>query len=112
MDNLKNLREFVEFFDLMDNHSNIFFNARIEIKTLKRQTSLESEVMINYDHFPSAGKLTILDKERLLNPYEYPTIFYVEYQNFEFINNKYLKISGNHTKNPQIGNYEIVVYAN
>lgn len=110
MESLGSLRDFVSYFDLMDNHSNIFFNAMIEIETSKRQVKVDSEIMISYDDFPSAGKLTILDKENNLNPYEYPTIFYVEYQEFEFINNKFLRITGNHTKNHDIGKYEVLIY--
>lgn len=110
MESLDNLRDFVSYFDLMDNHSNIFLNAMIEIETSKRQANVDSEIMISYDDFPSAGKLTILDRESLLNPYEYPTIFYVEYQEFEFINNKCLKISGNHIKNSEIGKYDVIIY--
>lgn len=110
MESLDSLRNFVGYFDLMDNHSNIFFNAKIEIETSKRQVKVDSEIMISYDDFPSAGKLTILDRESLLNPYEYPTIFYVEYQDFTFINNKFLRITGNHTKNPEIGTYEVLIY--
>ena len=110
MENLSNLRDFVSYFDLMDNHSNIFFDAIINLETSKRDINIKSEIMVSYDDFPSAGKLTILDKENYLNPYEYPTIFYIEYQEFEFIDNKFLRITGNHTKNHEIGKYEVLIY--
>jgi hypothetical protein len=103
------LRDFVFTLDLMDNRSNIFFNAEIEICTEKNELCIQGKVIITLDDYNSLGRLTIINASKEINPLIFPEIFEAQWQDFKFIEKKYLKIIGNHQKNPNIGKYTVTV---
>lgn len=104
INNTSELKEFVEDQKLSDANSNIRFKAKIEIKTSKNVGEFETEVIIRFDGYNSAGKLTILESS--INPYQFPEEFEAKYQSFEYLNNEYLQIEGKHPKK-EIGSYKV-----
>lgn len=104
----KNLKDFISHFDLMDRHSNIAFQANVTIKTSKRTLETNSLVRVSFNEYNSPGKLSITETE--IDPYKFPEIFDLEWQMFDFVKNEYLKITGEHTKNAEIGKYSVIIY--
>lgn len=101
------LKEFISNFKLMNRNSIVDFNARVKIKTSKRQIEIVSRVFVTFEGNHS-GKLSLLTSE--IDANEFPTELIVNYQDFEFIDEIYLKISGIHTINPEIGVYTVKIF--
>jgi len=101
------LKEFISNFKLMNRNSIVDFDAKIKITTSKRQIEIASRVFVTFEGNHS-GKLSLLTSE--IDPNEFPTEFIVDYQDFEFIDEIYLKISGVHTRNPEIGVYMVKIF--
>jgi len=101
-ENTSELKEFIVAKKLRDQNSNIIFNANIKLETAEHYTEIEKEVMVRFDGYNTAGKLTILESG--LDPYEYPEDFDAKWQNFKFLDNEYVQIKGKHP-NEKIGNY-------
>lgn len=100
------LRKFVFYHELMNKRSIIQFNAIINIDTEKNEIkNLRSQVMITLDEFNSYGKVTLLNND--IDPYTYPTVLEANWQTFTHVNNEFLEVTGNHTRNQNIGKYSV-----
>jgi hypothetical protein len=106
--NHRQIRDFVEVHNLMNRHSLVYFEALVSITTIKHIIRNEKmEVGITFDDVFSMADLNLLVSH--LNPHLYPTNFIAKYQNFMHINNEYLLIEDVHTRNPDIGKYEVKI---
>lgn len=106
--NSEELREFVERHKLRNRHSVIQFNSLVSIDTEKN--SIRNErivVMITFDNFNSAGQVSFIGDN--LDPYLYPMVFEAVWQQMQHIDNEHLLITGNHSKNPNIGKYSVKI---
>ena len=112
IDKVKNtgeLKSFVEEMKLRDSHSNILFSAEIKIKTNRKSLFVTKKVLITFDGYNNYGKVSIIDKDSEIDSNDFPEIFDAQFQDFSFINESYLEITGNHTRNPNIGNYTVKI---
>lgn len=99
------IKNFVSFFNLQDEYSNIRFHANVFISTEKTKQCFSSEIIIHFRDFNSAGKVEIEEVfEKIPNSFE------GKYQNFNFIDNKYLEIKGVHSIDKEIGKYEVYIF--
>ncbi|MDM1551807.1 hypothetical protein [Empedobacter falsenii] len=106
--NSQQLREFVHQHKLMNRHSIIQFNAIVNISTAKNKlTNQNIRIMVTLDGFDSYGQVTLLEND--LDPYLFPTVFEAKWQKMKHIDNKYLEISDVHTKNQDIGKYNVKI---
>jgi len=101
------LKRFIFDKHLMNSNSVVDFNANITIDTSKNKLEIRSRVFVTFEGNHS-GKLSILSES--IKPRQYPTEFIVEYQNFEYVEDIFLKITGIHTENSEIGEYVIKIY--
>jgi len=105
--NSGNLRDFATKHKLIDKHSYIQFNSLVSIDTARNSIrNKEIVIWINF-HSNCSGKLHFLNDN--LDPDLYPTEFSADWQRIQHMNNEYLLITGNHTKNPAIGNYTVKI---
>lgn len=105
MDNIQILKKIVEEKHLMNRHSVVDFIALVTIKTAKNKiTNQEMRIMISFDDYPT---LSILENE--IDPMLYPTVLNTQWQDFDYVDNEYLNITGFHSKNSNIGNYNIKI---
>lgn len=103
------LQDFIHEFKLMDNYSNIYFDALVELKTIKNEKVFEDRITITFGGFNNPGELKILEEHNQIDSELFPTEFAVKFQQFEFINQSYLRITGNHTGKPDIGKYSAII---
>ena len=105
--NCDELRDFVELHKLRNRVSIIHFNALVSINTAKNSiTNKRIEVMISFDNFDSYGEVKFLTGD--LDPYLYPTVFEAKWNKMEQ-KTDHLLISDVHTKNSDIGKYEVKI---
>jgi hypothetical protein len=107
-DNIGVLKDFVEDNDLQNRFSIIRFYCVVSIVTVQNAVTISCEAMITFDTFRDEGVLSLMESG--LDPYLYPTNFKAKYDDFSIVKNR-LVIYGNHTKNHNIGKYEIKVQA-
>lgn len=101
----KNLKSFAAKQNTTSNNSVITFDAKVLIKTALVSNQIEDiEIMISFVNSDRLGKLEFFKSD--LDPYFYPTQFYPDYDSFSIIDN-FLRIEGTHTKNINIGDYEV-----
>lgn len=105
--NTQVLKDFVEDFNLKDNHSNIFFNANIEIVTTQKNLKLSADVRITFNGYNNYGTVTIINDG--IDPKLFPEIFMAQQDDFAIANDSRLVISGNHTNNAKIGQYTVKI---
>ncbi|MBA9074819.1 hypothetical protein GGR22_002992 [Flavobacterium gossypii] len=106
--NSQQLSEFINRHDLMNNESNVLFNAVISITTVNNKIrNQQMKVMILLDSFGSLGKILLMQSG--LDPKLYPTIFEANWQDMEHIDEEYLLIKDVHTKNASIGEYSVKI---
>jgi hypothetical protein len=102
------LNEFVHSQKLINRHSNIDFTALVTIRTEKDKViNQRMRVMVHLDGYDNLGTLTLLESN--MDPYQYPTEFNAKWQTFKHIDNEYLLITGTHTTNPDIGEYNVKI---
>jgi hypothetical protein len=100
------LKDFVENNGLRDAKSNIDFTAAIAITTASDEITLTSRVRIDFGGYDNYGVLTILDNS--VDPNQFPTQLNPKWQTF-VTKGQTLTITGNHSKNPKIGNYTVTI---
>jgi hypothetical protein len=106
--NLGELKSFVARHKLQDHHSIIQFNSIVSLDTEKNSIrNKKIVIMITFNDFDSPGRLFFMRDD--LDPYLYSTVFDANWQQMQHIDNEYLLITGNHTKNPDIGEYRVKV---
>lgn len=104
--NLSALKEFVEHHKLTNRKSITQFSALVSIQTAKNKiTKQEMNLGVTFDGYENYGTVTLLESD--IDPYLYPTVFLAQWQKMEHIENEFLKITDTHTKNPDIGKYEV-----
>jgi len=103
-ENTSELKKFVKDNNLKDSNLNISFNAKIQIQTSINRLETQTEVMIRFDGYNSAGKLTIIDKNDEIDPVLFPEDFEAKWQDFKYLNNHFLEIKGKHPE-PIIDEY-------
>lgn len=104
---LTELQTFVHELGLMDNRSNIHFNASVHFEILNHEKELDMEVWIHIRSGADNGVIQLIDsniEERL-----YPTRHFAKWQQYKFINRSALRVSGKH---PQNGPYIITIIPN
>lgn len=102
------LKSFISYFKLQKN-SLIVFKAKSVITTANIVEQEEDvEILVTFDTYGKAGELSFTKYD--LDPLYYPTIFSPTYDVFTFVDNKFLRIEGTHTRNPDIGKYVIEIY--
>lgn len=107
--NLGALKEFVEHHKLTNRKSITQFSALVTIQTAKNKiTKQEMNVGVTFDGYENYGTVTLLESD--IDPYLYPTVFLAQWQKMEHIENEFLKVTDTHTKNPNIGKYEIRIF--
>lgn len=105
--NYDELRDFVELHNLRNRTPIIHFNALVTIKTAKNHiTNQRIEVIITFNNFDSYGEVKFLTGD--LDPYLYPTDFNAKWQKMKH-KTDHLIISDTHTKNNDIGKYEVKI---
>lgn len=107
-ENTSELKKFVKDNNLKDSNSNISFNAKIKIQTSRNHLETQTEVMIRFDGYNSAGKLTIMDQNGEVDPILFPGDVEAKFQNFKYCNNHFLEINGEHPKT-NIGKYVVKI---
>jgi hypothetical protein len=107
IDNIGQLKSFVQEHDLQDRHSVIQFEAIVTIKTAKRR--IISDKMKIWIPFDDGGSVRILASEASLDPHLFPTVFLAQYPKIEHVDHEYLLISDTHTRNAEIGKYEVKI---
>jgi hypothetical protein len=86
----------------------IDFMAVVTIRTiLNKIINQQMRIMVHLDGYDNLGTLTFIENE--LDPYLYPTEFNAKWQTFQYIDDEYLLITGNHTMNTNIGKYEVKI---
>lgn len=106
--NGRELKDFVEQHDLQNRYSVTHFQALLTIRTAEnKMINRQVEILISFDNFNSLGQVTIMDST--IDPMLFPTVFEANYQKMEHINEEYLLITDVHTKNAQIGDYEVKI---
>jgi hypothetical protein len=103
------LKEFTDKNDLQDDMSNIQFPAKIFIKTSSNEKVFYSTVRVQYQGYNGYGVLSIIDNDNVIDSNQYPTEFSAEWQEYSITDTGNLCIKGNHTKNKQIGEYEVII---
>jgi len=104
--NLNELKGFVEYHKLTNRNSITQFSALVTIQTVKNKIiKQEMNVGITFDGYENYGTISLLESD--INPYLYPTVFYAQWQKMEHIENEFFKITDTHTKNADIGKYEV-----
>ncbi|WP_442264555.1 hypothetical protein ACSIGC_09320 [Tenacibaculum sp. ZS6-P6] len=90
---------------MRNRHSIIHFNALVSINAAKNSVTNERiEVMISFDNYNSYGEVKFLTGD--LDPYLFPTVFEAKWNKMEQ-KTDHLLISDIHTKNSDIGKYEV-----
>jgi len=108
LNNSGELNDFVHAHNLMNRKSVVNFTAIVSIVTAKNKIeNKEIEILISFDNFDSYGQVTFLSGN--LDPNLFPTVFDGKWQNMKHVDNVYLKISDTHTKNSNIGKYEVKI---
>jgi len=107
--NRKELQEFVNGLALTNDSGKIKFPAKIHFITDHINKVVFNDVSINFD-FPFRGELLINGNYNLKL---YPTYHRVKYQDFKFVNNKYLLITAFHiVRSKTIGSFELKIMPN
>lgn len=102
------LQNFVHHHKLINSVSIVNFIGLVTIKTDKnRIVNRQVRITIAFDGYDNYGVLTIIDSD--IDPYLFPTVLEAKWQTFEHIEEEYLKITGFHNSNPDIGKYEVKV---
>lgn len=107
--NTQEIQTFVYKLDLIDDYSNIYFDAEVEIKTSKREIVFNTKIRIDFNGYDNPGVLSIQDSNNKLDKNYFPQQLLAKYQDFEFLENKYLKVNGSHSLNSNIGKYTVIV---
>jgi len=100
------LKEFVEHFQLSDEHSNIDFIGNIQLETDNNYFNDKARVLIFFNGFDSYGRVDLISDD--LDASDYPIQYEAKFQLFEFVDNVYLKTTGSHP-NPNIGKYTLKI---
>jgi len=104
--NLTQLQKFVHAFNLIDNHGNIIFYARVSIETAtNRLDNIKANIRIELDGYQP--QIALLEDS--IDPNLYPTVFYPKWQKIEFKDDVYLLITDTHTRNVRIGKYWVKI---
>lgn len=98
------LREFACINNLSVNHSNIQFKSKCNFKTARRQTNVNSRVILSFNNDKQECIVIIL-KDFDVN--FYPTVFIVSYHNIA-LNESALIINGAFT-NKNLGKYRVSI---
>jgi len=96
--------------DFVSDHypqSNVKIDATVSIKTSKHSENKAMELLVYPSDSESFGRIVISSD---LDTDFYPTEFQARYQEMEYIDGKYLKISGKHKHNPNIGEYKVEIF--
>lgn len=105
--NQDELTDFIELHKLRNRDSAVYFLALVSITTAKNSIINERlEVMISFDNFKSLGEVKLMTGD--LDPYLFPTVFEARWNKMEH-KTDHLFISDVHTKNPDIGKYEVKI---
>lgn len=108
MKNTQELQEFVRVKKLRNKYSQIDFEALVEIKTSANHLEIQnSKIQITFDGYDNYGTVTLLDGD--IDSNLYPTVLLAKYQDFVFVKNEYLRITGFHRNNPSIGKYSVTI---
>jgi len=106
--NLNELKGFVEYHKLTNRNSITQFSALVTIQTAKNKITKQAmNVGVTFDGYENYGTVSLLESD--IDPYSYPTVFLALRQKMEHIENDYLKITDTHTKNLNIGKYEVKI---
>lgn len=103
--NLKVLRRFVKKNALQDNHSNIHFKCRFDIKVPYDSANIICEARITFDEYDNSGIVSVIDFE--IEEYQFPTQFWARYNKMTSVLDKLTIID----KHPTIGKYKAVITA-
>lgn len=108
INNTSELADFVDYFDLRDKYSRIFFRGLTSIETAENSFSdKEMDIRIEFDGYNNYGIVYIFDSE--IDPMIFPEKFDAKWATFRFIENKYLWIEDVHKRNPTIGKYTVKI---
>lgn len=109
VNNTHELKAFVEGQALMDDRSNVAFHARVEIETAEQHLRVRMKVMITFDGYNNPGRVTLIDEEKLIDSARFPEDFDARWQEFKYVDDSFLKISGHHRSNASIGSYTVTI---
>ena len=98
------LREFIENNNLYVNHSNIHLKSKCNFKTPRRQTDVDSDVIISFNNY-NRECIVLIFKD--FDQSFYPTVFLTPYQNIE-IDDDVLIING-FFQNKKLGRYKVSI---
>lgn len=108
LDNIRELKDFVENHQLNDRYPIVTFKAIVSIKTAQKEIKEAlMDVMINFNEFNSCGQLTLMENH--LDPLLYPIVFEPKWQKMRNVENVFLHVTGIHKTNPVIGKYEVKI---
>jgi hypothetical protein len=102
------LQEFVHGMGLMDDNSNIIFQAEVRFNSLNENITVNPNVMIRFDGYNNPGTVTFLDVNKEIDSSKMPEQYVAHWGSYVFVNNISLRITGQH-KNPKIGNYVLQI---
>jgi hypothetical protein len=104
---IHNIEKFVEEYKLKGSNYRFDLKARVKMKTDSGNFTKETKVQIVLGESYDNGRLYLFGND--IDPFLYPTEFKARYQNFEFVEESLLKITGYHAINNKIGNYSVIV---
>ena len=102
------LKKFINDHKLQNNRSLIYFKAVVDIQTeMQKLEDVEAEVMVNFDVYGHSAKVNLSCD---LDPNLYPGNFYPTYDDMQHVDEEFLRITGEHTRNSKVGKYIIDIY--
>jgi len=106
--NCGELKNFIEIHELSDRNSDVYFRSLVSITTEANNIrNQEMKVRISFDNYGSYGQVVFVEDR--IDPYLYPTVFEAKFLYMQHIDDEYLLIKGNHTRNAKIGEYSVKI---